>query len=206
MNDVCSAPAVGGQCLYFDGKGFDVCFQSVQYAPVTVSPAVDGLFHVSYNQAVCSLRQTFEQQQTEIVPLHTRSILKFINHYVAYGCSYLFEYKRGISFFYQVMKQRVGIRQQEAIVLMVQFAYLFVYIGQQTDIVYVAQGELAGIGQHIVPASIFFRFIQQGNQFFFCQAYDSVAYGGGFFHPFVGAVQTFFHCYIADAVIQFARL
>ncbi len=104
------------------------------------------------------------------------------------------------------MKQRVGIRQQEAIVLMVQFAYLFVYIGQQTDIVYVAQGELAGIGQHIVPASIFFRFIQQGNQFFFCQAYDSVAYGGGFFHPFVGAVQTFFHCYIADAVIQFARL
>ena len=35
---------------------------------------------------------------------------------------------------------------------------------------------------------------------------DSVAYGGGFFYPFVGAVQTFFHCYIADAVIQFARL
>ena len=163
MNDVCGAPAVGGQCLYFDGKGFDVCFQSVQYAPVTVSPAV------SYNQAVCSLRQTFEQQQTEIVPLHTRSILKFIDHYVAYGCSYLFEYKRGISFFYQVMKQRVGIRQQEAVVFMVQFAYLFVYIGQQTDIVYVAQGELAGIGQHIVPASVFFRFIQQRNQFFFCQ-------------------------------------
>ena len=39
-------------CLLYTSKGFDVCFQSVQYAPVTVSPAVDGLFHVSYNQAV----------------------------------------------------------------------------------------------------------------------------------------------------------
>ena len=79
--------------------------------------------------------QWFAMREMCIRDRHTRSILKFINHYVAYGCSYLFEYKRGISFFYQVMKQRVGIRQQEAVVFMVQFAYLFVYIGQQTDIV-----------------------------------------------------------------------
>lgn len=53
------------------GKLFSlVCPKTVQNAPISVAPAIDGLLHIAHNQAVRPLREAFEQQQAEAVLLH----------------------------------------------------------------------------------------------------------------------------------------
>ena len=87
----------------------DAVVQTVKDSPVTVSPAVDGLFDVSYYQAVCSLSKPFEQEQFEISPLHPAGVLKLVDHDIADVGSYLFEHERGISVLNQLMEQGIGI-------------------------------------------------------------------------------------------------
>ena len=110
-DDIGFAPPVGSQCPYMDGEMLNAVVQTIQNPPVTIPPTVNGLFDISHNQAVRSLRKPFEQKQFEIPPLHSAGILKLVYHHVADIGSYLFEYKRGITVFHQLMKQGIGVRQ-----------------------------------------------------------------------------------------------
>ena len=125
VDDVGLASAVGLQGFHADGKAVEgggctfrgvggvvaVLFSSqvVQYAPVAVSPAVDGLLHVAHDEAVGALRKAFEQEQAEVVPLHTAGVLKLVNHHVAYVGTQLLEDKRGVALAHQFVEQGVGV-------------------------------------------------------------------------------------------------
>ena len=85
--------------------------QAVQYSPVPVPPAVDGLLHISHNQTVGSLRKSFEQQQTEVVPLHAAGVLEFVNHDVAYVGADFLEDERRVTLAHQFVQQGVGVRK-----------------------------------------------------------------------------------------------
>ena len=68
IDDICFASAVDLQSFHaYRERERELGFrpgasQTVQYSPVAVSPAVNGLFHITHNKAVCSLRKSFEQQ------------------------------------------------------------------------------------------------------------------------------------------------
>ena len=69
-HDVGLAPPVSGQGLFADGEGADVVLQSVQDGPVAASPTVDALLHVAHDEAIRPLREPFEEEELEVVPLH----------------------------------------------------------------------------------------------------------------------------------------
>ena len=71
----------------------------------------DGLLHISHNQTVGSLRKSFEQQQTEVVPLHAAGVLEFVNHDVAYVGADFLEDERRVTLAHQFVQQGVGVRK-----------------------------------------------------------------------------------------------
>ena len=118
----------------------DVVIQAVENSPITIPPTINGLFDVSYNQTVCSLRQPFEQEQFEVAPLHSAGILKLVYHDIMDICPYLFEYKRGVTVFHQLVKQGVRVWQQKTVVVVVQLTYFFVDIGEKLHFIEMLQG------------------------------------------------------------------
>ena len=70
--------------------------------------------------------------------------------------SNLLEHKRRVVFTNNVVKQGIGIGQQETVLLLIQLADFLIDIVEQADIVDVSQGQLARIDDAIVLAPEFF--------------------------------------------------
>ena len=158
------APSVHLQRLQSDGEVVQFPVQSVQDAPVAVSPAVDGLLHVAHDQAVLALCQSFQQQQAEVVPLHAARVLELVNHHVADGRPYLFEDKRRVPLLHQPVQQGVRVRQQEAVLFPVQRLHLLVYVVQQLQLVQVLPRQAAAVHRPVPLRSQAFRLLQQRHQ------------------------------------------
>ncbi|EJX06958.1 hypothetical protein EVA_04922 [gut metagenome] len=202
VDDVGFAPAVGGQRLHRYRKISDGLVQTVENSPVAVSPAVDRLLHIAHNQAVGSLRKALQQQQLEVVPLHAAGVLKLVNHHIADVGANLFEHKRRVAIFHQLMKQRVGVRQQEAVVLLIQQAHLLVDVGQQLHIIEILQREQAGVVQPVVLDAIFFCCLQELHQLVFRQFHNGGTFGGGLGSPVFRAFQAVIHRSIVHVIAQ----
>ena len=65
-------------------------FHPGQNAPVSVSPPVYGLFHVSHDETVVSSCKAFGENVFQYAPLHDRCVLEFIYHYGLYHAPCLF--------------------------------------------------------------------------------------------------------------------
>ena len=137
MNDIRFASPVGIQRLgaYAETR---VAVQSGQNTPVSVSPAVDALLDVSHNQTAVLLCQTLFQQQMEILPLHARGVLKFVDHHHVDGRTDFLIDKRGITFADQSVKQSVRVRKEKTVVRFVHAAHFLIDMYQQRQVIQIA--------------------------------------------------------------------
>ena len=79
----------------------------------------------------------------EVFPLHARGVLKFVDHNRVDGCADLFIDKGGISFTDETVKKGIGIGKQETVVALVLDTHFFVNVSEQSQVVQIAQGEVA---------------------------------------------------------------
>ena len=77
-----------------------------------------------------ALRQSFGQQEAEVVPLHAAGVLKLVYHHVANAAAQLFIDERAVSLGHQVVQQCVGVCQQETVCFMVEATNFLVYMVQ----------------------------------------------------------------------------
>ena len=77
-----------------------------------------------------ALRQSFGQQEAEVVPLHTAGVLKLVYHDVANAAAQFFIDERTVSLGHQAVQQCVGVCQQETVCFVVEAANLLVYMIQ----------------------------------------------------------------------------
>ena len=149
--------------------------------------------------------KVFEQQQAEVVPLHMAGVLELVNHYVPDGGTDFLEDERGVPFVHQVVKQGVGVRQQEAVVFPVQRPYFLVDVVEQLQLVEVLEREAATVDSaQFLPAQTFGIWLQrylgisqQRHQDAFRQTDDVVLPFGGLCRPMAGIFQA-----VSQGVVQ----
>ena len=175
------------------GSVLSVIFQVVQDVPVAVAPAVDGLLHIAYNQTVCTLGQSFVEQQAEVVPLHAAGVLELVNHDVVQGGAHLFVDERGVACSGQAMEQGGGVGQQEAVLFGIEGVHLVGQAVKQLQGTQVLQGEAAAVHLLLHLLASFFSLLQQGHQLLFGQLDNLVATFRGLDHPLRGFGQAVVH-------------
>ena len=79
----------------------------------------------------------------EVFPLHARGVLKLVDHNRVNGCADFFIDKGGISFTDETVKKGIGIGKQETVVALVLDTHFFVNVSEQSQVVQIAQGEVA---------------------------------------------------------------
>ena len=104
MNRLPAATTDGRQVALFANAG---SLRDVELAKKHGAEGI-GLFRSEFLYMESSRFPT-EQEQFEISPLHPAGILKLIYHDVMDIRSYLFEYKRGVTVFHQLMEQGIRI-------------------------------------------------------------------------------------------------
>ena len=72
----------------------------------------------------------FVEQHAEVLPLNGTRILKLVNHHMLQLGADLLKDKGRVTAFYQGVQQLLGVAQQKAVVVLIQFSYLLLDTAQ----------------------------------------------------------------------------
>ena len=114
----------------------------------------------------------------------------------------LLEHEGGVALAHDVVEQGVGVRQKEAVLLLIELAHLLIQVVEQADVVHIAQGELARVDDSVVLASEILGGLEQRYQFLFRQFHHGMSVRGGLGGPVLGTLQVFLHGGIADVIAR----
>ena len=99
--------------------------------PTAAAPAIDALFDVADHHAFLPACHQFVKQHSEVVPLHLRGVLKFVNHDVAQGGSNALIDERGVTPLHHVSEQNGRFGKHEMSGGTVGGFDLGIHVGQQ---------------------------------------------------------------------------
>ena len=116
LDDALPRPVVGRQCLFADGLLAKRLREVCQQSPVTLSPAVDALLHVTDDEVARSLLcHAVVEQHLEVAPLYLTGVLKLVDHDVAQLYADLFVEERRVRSLYHTVEQSLRITEHEAV-------------------------------------------------------------------------------------------
>ena len=100
-------------------------FDVVEQAPVTGTPTVDALFHIAYDEVLAALMtHRLVEEHTEVLPLYGGGVLELVDHHMFQLGTDLLKDERRVAVADEGMEQLLGVAQQEAVRILVQFMHL----------------------------------------------------------------------------------
>ena len=82
------------------------------------------------------------EEHAEVLPLYGGGVLKLINHHMLQLGTDLLENERRVAVADEGVKQLLGVAEEEAVGVLVQFVYLLFDAAQQAELTEVSQGEV----------------------------------------------------------------
>ena len=114
-------------------------FDIVEQAPVTGTPTVDALFYITHDEVLAALMtHGLVKKYTEVLPLNGGSVLEFVDHHMLQLGTDFLKDERRVAVADEGMEQLLGVAQQEAVRVLVQFVHLLFDAAQQTQLTKVA--------------------------------------------------------------------
>ena len=121
----------------------ELLFDVIQQPPVTRTPTVDALFHITHDEVRAAfVTHRLVEQHAEVLPLHRTGVLELVDHHVLQLGTDLLKDKGGVAAFYQGMQQLLGVTQQETVVVLIEFPHFLLDAAQQSQLVQMAQCEV----------------------------------------------------------------
>ena len=118
-------------------------FDVVEQAPVTGTPTVDALFHIAHDEVLAALMtHCLVEEHTEVLPLYGGGVLELIDHHMFQLGTDLLKDERRVAVADEGMEQLLGVAQQEAVRILVQFMHLLFDAAQQAQLAEVTQSEI----------------------------------------------------------------
>ena len=183
----------------------------VEQTPVTRTESVDALLYVAHDDVLalfafvrlrCGVAHALVEQRFEVGPLHDTRVLKLVNHDVLQVCPDFLEDKRRVVLANHLAQERLRVAEHEALHVLVLTVCGVLDEFQQTYVVDVLQGNLCRVVAAVVAAAAFLYFVQQRDEFGFCQIDGGFVLRFVLLAPFRRIVLCVFHAFAHDVVVK----
>ncbi len=141
------------QSLFSDTPGSKILYNSlVKQSPIRITETIYTLFYITNNKIRVIMSNAFVNKRPEIIPLHSASILKLINHVIVYLRTHFLIYERGITTSYNPIKKLRSICNQHYILFFPIFSYVTRNISQNSQCVIIADYFFRCIIRYVLEA------------------------------------------------------